>query len=134
MVKHAYSYDAFSLVYNDTLNCYTNSRYGYYPLSKYDNYNKEQLKKDTISAFNEYVAIPSLDYTRYYPRYDYEFIGDFLVEDNVADDEINEWMRPAANYKRLTFKVKPRAFKGYRFTDKENIKEYSVLVYLKKDE
>lgn len=133
MVKKVYS-GTFSLVYNDTLNCYTNMDYGYIALSKFENYDKEQLKKDTISAFNEFVTKPNFDLTSYYPRYDYEFIGDFLVEDNVADDEINEWMRPAANYKRLTFKVKPRAFKGYRFTDKENLKEYSVLVYLKKDE
>lgn len=134
MVKNAGNYSTmFKLVYNDTLNCYTNRDYGYIRLSEFENYDKEQLKKDTISAFNESVIRP--DYSSiYYPRYDYEFIGDFLVEDNVADDEINEWMRPAANYKRLTFKVKPRAFKGYRFTDKENIKEYSVLVYLKKDE
>lgn len=133
MVKKVYT-DTFSLIYNynDTLNYYTNSSYG--ALSKFENYDKEQLKKDTISAFNEFVTKPNFDLTSYYPRYDYEFIGDFLVEDNVADDEINEWMRPAANYKRLTFKVKPRAFKGYRFTDKENLKEYSVLVYLKKDE
>ena len=133
MVKRS-AIDLCTFDYNDTLGYYTNS-YSYRnpSLKKYEQYDKIQLKNDIITAFNESVIRPDYS-TPYYPRYDYEFIGDFLVEDNVADNEINEWMRPAANYKRLTFKVKPRAFKGYRFTDKENLKEYSVLVYLKKDE
>ena len=133
MVKRS-AIDLFSIIYNDTLGYYTNDNENYLPpsLNKYEQYDKTQLKNDIITALNESVMRPNLVMPYYYPRYDYEFIGDFLVEDNVSKDEILEWMNPA-DYKRLTFKVKPRAFKGYRFTDKENLKEYSAIIYLDKN-